>query len=76
MSQVNTKITNYGINNALVEVNADVTITERMILPFFTKDVSTTVTVPIVMKLIQGNIPEYYFNGIDKNSNIVTLPVQ
>lgn len=75
-SKINTKITNYGINNAMVEVNADVTIRERMILPFLTKDVVITVSVPIVIKLIQGTVPDYYFNGIDKNSNIVTLPIQ
>ncbi len=75
-SKINTKITNYGINNAMVEVNADVTIRERMILPFLTKDIEITVSVPIVMKLIQGTVPDYYFNGIDKNSNIVTVPIQ
>lgn len=76
VSKVNTKVTNYGINNALLEVNADVTITERMILPFLSKNISTTVTVPIVIKMIQGTVPDYYFNGIDKNSNLVTLPIQ
>ncbi len=75
-STINTKITNYGINNAMVEVNADVTIHERMILPFLTKDIDITVSVPLVMKLIQGTVPNYYFNGIDKNSNIVTVPIQ
>ncbi len=76
LSTVHTKITNYGINNALVEVNADITISQRMILPFFTKNVQTTVSVPIIIKMIQGTVPNYYFNGIDKNSNIVSFPIQ
>lgn len=75
-SKINTKVTNYGINNALLEVNIDVTITERMILPFLTKNISTTVSVPMVIKMVQGTVPNYYFGGIDKNSNIVSLPIE
>ncbi len=76
ISNIQTKVTNYGINNALIEVFANVTISERMILPFFSKNIQTTVSVPIIMKLIEGSVPNYYFSGIDKNSNIFSLPIQ
>lgn len=75
-SKIHTKITNYGINNAFLEVSADVTVREKLILPFFTKTIETTISVPIIMKLIEGNVPSYYFDGIDKNSNLYTLPIQ
>lgn len=76
VSNIQAKVTNYGINNAFIEVFANVTISERMILPFFTKNVQTTVSVPIIMKLIEGNVPNYYYSGMDKNSNIFSLPIQ
>lgn len=58
-----TNVTNYGINNALVEISIHLEVTERVILPFQTKAITVTNDIPVVVKLIQGNIPNYYFNG-------------
>lgn len=75
-SYINTKVTNYGINNALVEMTVHIEITSKIILPYRTKDVVITNEIPISTKLIQGNIPNYYFQGFDKNSRTYTIPVE
>lgn len=68
VSTVNTKVTNYGINNALIEVSIIVEVEEMVILPITTKKIKVETTIPVAIKLIQGTVPDYYFNGIDTNS--------
>ena len=73
---VSTKVTNYGINNALLETNINIEINQLVVLPIATKEMKITSSVPIAMKLVQGTVPNYYFNGIDRNSNTITIPTE
>lgn len=75
-SNIETKITNYGINNALVEANAIVDINMRIILPFVTEYTNIKVTIPLIIKLINGTVPNYYYNGISGSSSILTVPIE
>ena len=52
----------------MLEASVVMTLEERVILPFVSKQIKIESRIPIAMKLIRGNIPEYYFNGIDNNS--------
>ena len=63
-SNINTKITNYGINSALIETYIEITITEQVILPITTKEINITSKIPIAIKLINGKVPDYYQNGV------------
>lgn len=74
-SNIKTNIKNYGINNALIEVMIEVSLTEQIILPFCSDKTTITSDIPITMKLITGSVPNYYFNGIDKNSASFSLPI-
>ncbi len=58
-----TDVTNYGINNALIKLVITVEIKEQVILPFTSKQISVKTEVPLALKLMQGDIPHYYFNG-------------
>lgn len=60
ISNVRTEITPYGINNALLKVYIEVTVTEQVILPFISKRINISLEVPVLMKLINGNIPDVY----------------
>lgn len=73
-SNINTKITNYGINNALIETSIIIDLKLQIVLPYKTEKVSFQNSIPISLKLIQGIVPNYYFNGIDKNSSSFILP--
>ncbi len=68
-------ITDYGINNALIETVMHLTLTMNVILPIASKEVLVESDVPISMKLISGEVPEYYLNGYNQTSSILTLPV-
>jgi len=74
-SNIKTTITNYGINSALVEANAIVEINMRIILPFISTYTTVNVNMPIIIKLINGTVPNYYFNGISGTSNTLSLPI-
>lgn len=68
---VESKVSEYGINNALLEVGINVKVTSKINLPFISKDVEVSTTVPIVMKIIQGKIPNMYLDNIKSSSNII-----
>lgn len=73
-SDIKTKVTNYGINNALIKVNVYVHVVEQVILPISSKKVDVEMNIPLAVKLIQGQIPEYYLNG--KTDTSLTVPVK
>ncbi len=60
---IETKVTEYGINNSLVEVFVNVVASVRMILPLRANEITVTVVVPIAVKIIQGMVPDYYLGG-------------
>lgn len=63
-TNLDTKITEYGINNALLEIFITIDVTTQINIPFVSKEVNMSTQVPIAIKLIQGIIPEYYINGL------------
>lgn len=76
VSRINTNITNYGINNAMLEISIDIELNEQIILPFVSKKITYNTNIPISIKLIQGTVPNYYFNGLNKSSPNVLVPVE
>ncbi len=71
-SGVRTKVTNYGINNALIEVYVDVEVNLQVILPFQSGGSKVKTSVPLAIKMIRGKVPEYYANG--KSGPSVSVP--
>ena len=76
ISNIETKITNYGINNAMMEISVNIELSEQVILPFVSKKIVYNVNIPIAIKLIQGTVPNYYFNGLSRNSPNVFIPME
>lgn len=74
LTNIKTEIKEYGINNALIEISVSVKVSEKVIIPFISKDVDIIMDVPISLKLIQGSIPEYYGGFFSKNSGILSIP--
>lgn len=74
-SNIYTKINEYGINSALMEIGVKVELSAKILLPFTTKRISLSSEVPISIKLIQGKIPNYYGNEIMQNSHLYSIPI-
>ena len=66
---IETKVTEYGINNSLVEVFIKVNASIKMILPLASSNIDVSVVVPISVKLIQGMVPDYYLGGLYNKSS-------
>lgn len=73
-SNVSTDVTNYGINNALIQVYVNLKVTEQVMIPFYRKRVEIETKIPIALKMVTGSVPKYYMNGLNKNSPSVVVP--
>lgn len=63
-SEIKTIIENYGINNALLKIYVNIKVSEQIIMPLSSKKISISNDIPIAIKMIQGEIPSYYFDDI------------
>ena len=63
VSNVETEIKPYGINNAYVEMRIYLSVTARIILPFVNEKVTISNVIPISMDVVQGSIPEAYISS-------------
>ena len=70
VSNIKTEVSSYGINNSLLKVYIDVTVNMRFMLPLISKDVLVNNSIPLVVKIIQGKIPNVY-----GGSYAVTSPI-
>ena len=70
VSNIKTEVSSYGINNSLLKVYIDVTVNMRFMLPLISKDVLVNNSIPLVLKIIQGKIPNVY-----GGSYAVTSPI-
>jgi len=71
-SFVDTQITEYGINNSLVELSINVDINLKVIFPFLSKNINVNKEIPLSTNVIQGKIPSYYGGVILESSSIKT----
>lgn len=62
-AKINTKITEYGLNNAMIEINVELVTTIAIQMPFMSKEVTVKNIVPLSMEIIQGIVPETYLNN-------------
>lgn len=61
--KLNTDVSEYGINNALIKVNINIEVEVKILLPFVSSNSKINVDVPILMKIMEGSVPSYYFDG-------------
>ncbi len=75
-ANLNNKITPYGINNVVIETFVNMELVFNIVLPMSTKKVKSNVNIPISIKIIEGEVPDYYLNGYNENSSILSLPIK
>ena len=75
-SNIKTHVTPYGINNALLELSINLEINAKIIMPFVSENTKLEYTIPLIMKVIQGGIPNYYGSGLIKESSLYSIPFE
>lgn len=61
--EVKNKITEYGMNNALMEVFLEISVNPLVIMPFVSEEINVVNKIPVVTEIIQGDIPDSYFGN-------------
>lgn len=62
-TDIETRLEHYGINNTLIQINVKTTIRMQLIIPFHEKEFTVTTSTPLIMEVIQGEVPRYYYLG-------------
>ena len=75
LTNIYSKITNYGLNNALVESYIKITINGKIITPVGNSEKRIDYNLLIASKIINGRVPFYYDGVISRNSNILDIPI-
>jgi len=61
--EIKNEITEYGMNNALMEVYIEISVNPVIVMPFMSKEINVVNKIPIITEIIQGDIPDSYFNS-------------
>lgn len=76
ISEIKTTVKPCGINSSLIEMTVHVEVKEKVLLPISSEKIKVKNDIPISYKIINGKIPAYYGESINKNSPIYSLPVE
>lgn len=69
---VKSRVTNYGVNNALVEIYIYIEVIQEVVIPFQTKEEVLSSEIPIIIQVVKGNNFSY-INGLNNNSYSLPL---
>lgn len=75
LTNINTKITNYGLNNALVEAYVKISIEGLITTPVSERKNIVNYDLLISSKVINGRVPSLYGDNITSNSSIKNIPL-
>jgi sporulation protein YunB len=67
ISDVKKTIKPFGINNALIEIAVHIEVNVQVVIPFATKPATVSTNIPIAIRVIQGEVPNFYNNGGNAN---------
>ena len=63
ISNIETEVKPYGINNAYIETRIYLEVRAKIFLPFVTEEIKISNVIPISMNIVQGNVPEGYITS-------------
>ena len=63
LSELETEVKPYGINNALVEVRVNLDVTARVVAPFVSSEIKVNNKIPISINIVNGKIPDAYISS-------------
>lgn len=67
-SKMDSKIREYGINNALLEINVNVSVNMSVNIPFVMEEVKVETSMPLIIRVVEGEIPDYYLTNSKADS--------
>ena len=61
--QIISSVKEYGINNALLELNLKITAQTKVAIPMVSESEKIEISVPLFVTVLQGDIPDYYLGS-------------
>lgn len=71
VTNLKTNVSNYGINNVLVEISVDIDIVDDIVIPFKDEKVLKHYNVLLSSKVVMGKVPMYLGGNIENSSPIL-----
>jgi len=75
LTNIKTKVTNYGFNNALLEIYITVELDKLIITPVVKDEEKFYYDILIGALVVHGSVPEFYGDLYETNSNILDIPL-
>lgn len=75
LTNIKSKITDYGLNNALVELYVTIKLNSNLITPVSTQDKTIEYDVLVASSVINGRVPEVYGGFISSQSSALSIPI-
>lgn len=76
-SNVESSVREFGINNAIVEVNLFIDVNVQIIVPFASKSAAVEQKIPVAIGLVRGTVPHIYSAGEGAQPSIeVPIPYE
>lgn len=75
LTNIKTKVTNYGFNNALLEIYITVEMQKLLITPINKDEEKFTYDILIGALVVNGSVPNFYGGNLETNSNILDIPL-
>ena len=72
LTNLNTKVTSYGINNVLLEIYINIDITDDIVIPFKSDKITKNYNVLLSSKVVMGTIPSFLGTSIENSSPILS----
>lgn len=76
LANIETKVTNFGINNALIEIYLHLEINYLITIPLNIEKYKEKYDLLLNSKVIQGKVPSFYGNGYIKEGAILDIPIE
>ena len=73
LGNVETKVTEYGINNALINVYMIITLEQKLYMPYREEKISKDYSIVLGSKIITGKVPSIYGDSYQKSSSIIEM---
>lgn len=76
LGNVRTKITEYGINSALVQIYIDIDLKVEVNMPFNKDSENISYSSLVASKIINGKVPTFYDGTINSKSKLINIPIK
>lgn len=64
-TDVKSVIEEYGINNSIFRLEIEVKVSFAVVIPLQREEIDVTTSIPVVVQIIQGEVPRFYFSSKD-----------